>query len=169
MTRVPDTAARAVIAKALRLSYDGPAWHGPAVFEALAQVDAATADARPIAGAHTIRELTHHLSAWTNEVTRRVRGAPSALPLEGDWPTSAPAADPAASWAALRAALTASRDDVLAALDAFPVERLGERVGVIDDASLGAYSTYRQMLLGLVQHNSYHGGQIMLLRRAIEG
>ena len=52
------------IAEQLRRMYEGPAWHGPALLEALAGVTADQAGERPIAGAHTVHELVAHLAAW---------------------------------------------------------------------------------------------------------
>jgi uncharacterized damage-inducible protein DinB len=161
---------RHVISEALRLSFTGPAWHGPALLDALDGVDAEMAIAHPVADAHSIWELTHHVMAWTREVTRRLRDTPAALPLEGDWPAAPPNDAPArdAAWEALRNELATARGDLLAAIDAISESRLAERVGVIAGAELGAHVTFRQMLLGLVQHDAYHGGQIVLLRRALE-
>ena len=156
----------------LRRSYDGQSWHGPSLADALAGVDASAALARPVDGAHTIWELTHHVAAWSREVARRLRGAPAALPVEGDWPepfTEPDAAARDAAWARLREELTAARGDVLDALKAFPEERLGERVGTSDDPAIGGQASFGGMIIGLAEHNAYHGGQLVMLRRAIAG
>ena len=70
----------------LRRSFDGHSWHGPSLADVLDGVDARAALAHPVAGAHSIWELTHHLMAWTREVTRRLEGQPAGMPREGDWP-----------------------------------------------------------------------------------
>ena len=153
----------------LRRSFDGGAWHGPALADALAGVDARSALARPVAGAHSIGELTHHLAAWTREVARRLDGAPAAMPREGDWPAPlAPEADVDAAWRALREELAAARDALLAAVERFPAARLNERVGTGEDPALGEGTTFGAMLAGLAEHNAYHGGQIVVLKRAAE-
>ena len=59
----------------LRRAHSGDAWHGPSLTELLEDVDADTASARPIAAAHSIRELVLHIVAWQKEATRRVNGA----------------------------------------------------------------------------------------------
>lgn len=41
----------------LRCSVHGPAWHGPALLESLADVEPDEARARPLAPAHSIAEL----------------------------------------------------------------------------------------------------------------
>src|SRR5271169_5472946 len=52
------------IADQLRRAFDGDAWHGPALLELLADVDAAAAAATPLADAHSIWELVLHVAAW---------------------------------------------------------------------------------------------------------
>ena len=46
----------------LRLSFEGEAWHGPSVLEALDDVTADVASAHPIDGAHSIWERVLHLT-----------------------------------------------------------------------------------------------------------
>jgi len=50
------------LADQLERSFRGGAWHGPAVAETLAGIDAATAAARPLPDAHSIWENVHHLT-----------------------------------------------------------------------------------------------------------
>ena len=152
----------------LRRSFDGHSWHGPSLADVLDGVDARAALAHPVAGAHSIWELTHHLTAWTREVTRRLEGQPAGMPREGDWPDAPDATgDVEARWRAVRDALTDARGALLAAVEAFPPERLDDRVGTSDDAAIGGQATFAGMLVGLAEHNAYHGGQITLLRRAL--
>jgi hypothetical protein len=58
----------------LRRSFEGDAWHGPAVLEVLAGVDAGQAAARPIADGHCIWELVLHLAGTYRLVLRRLGG-----------------------------------------------------------------------------------------------
>ena len=137
----------------LRRAYTGDAWHGPSLKEVLEGVDADTASARPIADAHSIRELVLHIVAWEKEAIRRVRGEGSDLPPEEDWPHGADA------WAALLEELEASH------------VRLMETLAELDDSQLdgaviGTGGTVYHLVHGVVQYNLYHGGQIVLLRRA---
>ena len=57
----------------LRLSFEGPAWHGPSVLEALEGVSAEDAAEHPIEGAHSIWELVLHLIGTYRLVLRRLR------------------------------------------------------------------------------------------------
>jgi uncharacterized damage-inducible protein DinB len=149
------------LADQLERSFHGGAWHGPAVAEALAGVDAAAAAARPLAGGHSIWEIVHHLTVWTDVPRRRIDGEGlQDLPAERDWPPVRETS--AGAWSAALAAL----EEAHAALRA--------RVGGLTDAQLddpvvGSDPTVRGMLLGVVQHNAYHAGQIALLRKGASG
>ncbi len=74
------------LADQVLLAHDGPAWHGAALAENLADLTAAEAAAHPIAGTHSTWELVLHMAAWAGEVQRRLDGAVPSLPAEGDWP-----------------------------------------------------------------------------------
>src|SRR5580692_8893373 len=67
------------IADQLRRAFDGDAWHGDSVLQILNGVDAKTAAAHPIAGAHSIWELVLHIAAWDGAVLRRLH---SDVPVE---------------------------------------------------------------------------------------
>lgn len=65
----------------LRLSFEGGAWHGPSVLEALEDVTPEAAYAHPVAGAHSIWELVLHLGGTYRLVLRRLQGS-DAQPLQ---------------------------------------------------------------------------------------
>ena len=147
------------IAEQVRRSFEGEAWHGPAVLEALDGVTAAMASARPIAGAHTIWELVLHLTATYDLVLRRLSGDATRLTPEDDWP---PMGDPTEErWAEAVAALRAADSRAREAIARHPADRLDEPIvaGV-------PYPAHMQFA-GLAEHNVYHAGQMMLLRRAL--
>jgi uncharacterized damage-inducible protein DinB len=145
----------------LERTFRGGAWHGPAVAEALAGIDASAAAARPLAGAHSIWEIVHHLTVWNEVPRRRLDGERlQNLPAERDWP---PVEDVSAG--AWRAAL-ATLEDSHAALHARVLDLAD---GQLDDPVAGSDPTVRGMLVGILQHNAYHAGQIALLCKAPGG
>ncbi|HEV2147748.1 MAG TPA: DinB family protein [Longimicrobiaceae bacterium] len=149
----------------LRRSLHGPAWHGPALLEVLADVTPAEACAHPVPGAHSIAELALHALAWIEEVTRRLQGAVAALPERGDWPLPPPdLQDP--GWRSIHEELSRGAERLERTVGGFPPERLLEQVAG-SDAQLGGGIRHVVMLHGLAQHNAYHGGQIALLKRAL--
>ena len=59
----------------LKRAFEGSAWHGPSVHEALEGITAEQAHPRTLQNAHSIWELAHHIAVWENAVRRRlVRG-----------------------------------------------------------------------------------------------
>lgn len=153
----PSKVETARLADQLERSFRGGAWHGPSVEEALAGVDGATARRRPLAGAHSIAELVGHLAFWLETASRRIEGAGEGSVDEGDdW---LPLDESDDGWRRLVARLDAAH------------RRLHAQVLALDDAALdgavaGCDPTVRGLLLGILQHNAYHGGQIVLLRKA---
>jgi uncharacterized damage-inducible protein DinB len=152
------------IADDIRRMFAGHAWHGPSVKEAVADVTAGMAIAPSLPGAHTIFELTHHLAAWVGETTRRLRGGAPGEPADGDFPPKETTVDDA-TWSALLARLEARHEELIAAVLAFDASRLDTVVGDADPEGTG--TTYRTMLHGLISHDAYHAGQIVLLRKAL--
>jgi uncharacterized damage-inducible protein DinB len=151
------------IADELSRALDGDPWHGDAVMTILADVAASTAAVRPPGGAHSIWEIVRHMTAWTDEVGRRLEGHAPGEPQAGDWPPPSGATDD--DWA----------HDVDALRDAH--RRLIERAGRLTDAQLhaapvearnrpaGSGVTAYVLLHGLAQHHAYHGGQIAILKK----
>ena len=145
----------------LRSAFEGPAWHGPAVLELLRDVTPAEAATRPIGGAHTIWELVLHLTACYDLVLRRMRGDARQLTPAEDWPSMAKPTD--ANWQEAIAALRGRNEAMRAAVLRFEPARLSAPL-----VPEPPYTAYEQ-LIGLTQHDLYHGGQIALLKRAIRG
>jgi uncharacterized damage-inducible protein DinB len=142
----------------LRRAFEGEAWHGPSVLEALQGVSAESAAARPIAGAHSIWELTLHLAATYRLVLRRLGGNGAALTPEEDWPAvPAPTAE---GWSSAVQELTRLNEEMRRAVAVFPVERLDQPL--VPEAPYAAYTQF----IGITQHDLYHAGQIVLLKRA---
>ena len=138
-------------------SYDGDAWHGPSLREALEGVTAARAAAKPVPGAHSIWELAAHVSGWTDAIHRRFDGEAKSAPYEGDFPETVSGTEEA--WTALLATL----DERVRALHA--------RIGELTDAELTETDEdgddWRFVTaLGVTSHNLYHAGQIALLKKA---
>jgi hypothetical protein len=143
----------------LRRAWDGDPWHGDALHVILQGLTAEAAGARPLAEAHAAWEIVLHLSAWTNEVARRLRDRVARDPAEGDWPRAG------GTWDVAVDALARAHAGLLEAVAAFPPSELDSVVGEARDRPLGAGVSYAVMLHGVAQHYAYHAGQIALLRK----
>lgn len=153
-----------VLVDELRRAYGGDAWHGPSTLSVLADVSAEQAAARPIPGAHTIWELVLHLTSWVREVRRRLEAGVTAEPADGDYP--APPARPSdAAWEQARGALAAAHEELVRTLLTFPDGRLHESPR--ETRAQQPSVSYAVTVHGLSQHDAYHTGQIVLLKKAL--
>jgi len=142
----------------LRRAFQGEAWHGPSVMELLRDVTAEQAAAHPIAGAHSIWELTLHIAAWERFVMRRIVEAEALDPTdEENFPAVVDTS--AKAWTAALEAVNRNHAELLDAVAGLDDERLAEIVPG------KPYSIYF-MLHGVIQHDLYHAGQIALLKKA---
>jgi uncharacterized damage-inducible protein DinB len=150
------------IGSQLKRASEGGAWHGPALLELLADVPAARAASRPLAGAHSIWEIALHVAAWQGFAARAVEGAamPTDLAAAEDWPPVSDTSEDA--WRAAVAGLREAGRRLRDALRGLSEEDL-ERVVP------GREYTFYFLLHGVVQHGLYHAGQIALLKRASAG
>jgi uncharacterized damage-inducible protein DinB len=141
--------------------FDGEPWHGSSITEVLKGIDAEVAAKQSIPHAHTIWELVLHMTGWTREVASRVRGAVAKSPPE-DWP--APrfgGGEPA--WKSAKDDLAAAQKEIEAAVAALQADDLLRWI----ENHEGTSCTIGTVIRGLLQHHTYHQGQIAILKRAV--
>jgi len=143
----------------LRRAFEGEAWHGPSVLEAFGGLSHEEAAAHPIAGGHSTWELALHLTGTYRLVLRRLGGDGRQMSGDEDWPPPPPATEEA--WAGTIRLLVELNRDLRRAIRAFPVERLDERL--VPEAPYTAYTQF----IGITQHDLYHAGQVLILKRAL--
>ena len=143
----------------LKRSYEGHAWHGPALRELLDGVSAQAAAARPVAGAHSIWELVLHVAAWEDAARRILDGEEIGdMPEAQNFPPAAAVSDHAWHEALghLESVHRALVEDVHDLTDEELMQEVPSR----------KYTVYF-LLHGVVQHNLYHAGQIALLKKLL--
>jgi uncharacterized damage-inducible protein DinB len=150
------TAERDRIVDQLKRAFEGEAWHGPSVLEALEGVTWKGALQKPIPQAHSIWEIVLHMTAWEDIVRRRLLGESPDITDEENWPVlenPGPADWPRAleglkaGHLRLRETAASVRDDLL------------------DSSPTGKHSTRYVLLHGIIQHDLYHAGQISILKK----
>lgn len=146
------------LADQLERSFRGGAWHGPATREVLARIEASTAQRRPDGSPHTILELVRHITFWVRAAYLRI-GRGENVNSDGDWPEEQGVLGEDA-WNEVIAELEKAYGDLHASLLELDDDRL-------DDAVPGADPTVRGLVLGTLQHNAYHTGQIVLIGREL--
>ncbi len=157
----------AYLTELLRKAHADDPWHGPSVADTLRELTAAQAAAHPIPGAHSIWELVLHLAAWQGEVTRRLEGNAPAMPEEGDFPDVGEISE--AAWQSALEHLDATFGRLLETLGRLTDADLDRSGGSLTDRALGTGAQLRTMVVGLLQHDAYHSGQVVMLRKALAG
>jgi uncharacterized damage-inducible protein DinB len=148
-----------VLANHIKRTVTGPMWHGPALDDLLKDVTPELAAARPITGAHSIWELVLHVTAWADIAVVRLRGERIADPTpDQDWPPVR-----ATDQAAWDETLKRMRDSHRALAHA--VRHLD--AGVMHEKIEGLEYSRSNLLHGVIEHSTYHGGQIAILKRAL--
>jgi uncharacterized damage-inducible protein DinB len=153
------------LANHIERTVTGPMWHGPALAEVLEGVTAGQAGKRAIAGTHTIWELVLHITAWAEIARQRVEGQGTGDPTAAqDWPPAPVSgsdldlrSDPA--WAAAVERLKEVHLQLAADARVLGEAQLNAKIPELD-------YTVHDLLHGIIEHGTYHGGQIALLKRA---
>jgi uncharacterized damage-inducible protein DinB len=155
---------RGALIRQIIATHDGEPWYGSSRMSLLKGVRYTEAAAQPVPGGHSVWALVLHMTAWTNEVRRRVNGQVPASPVEGDWPAVTEVS--ASAWEAARQALTNAHHQLVTDLKALPESRWRDPVGDTHNPALGTGLDIEGMVVGLAQHDAYHTGQIASLLRA---
>jgi uncharacterized damage-inducible protein DinB len=142
------------ITKLLQRSFEKGAWHGPAVKEVLQDITQETSSKR-LPNTHSIIELAGHLTTWRNYVAKKLNGETAyTVPDEMNFPGIT-------DWSKAMAGLEESQQNLLLALSKFPAEKLADLVQGVSHKY-----TYYTMLHGIIHHDLYHTGQIILIKKA---
>jgi hypothetical protein len=131
--------------------YGGPAWHGPALRDLLDGVSEEQARAHPVGAAHSISELVAHIRIWMDVAARRVSGEVLSSRDVQSWPELGSFADEVA-------ALERAQGHFADAVARLQTDDLDKKVA-------GKKHTIYAEVHGVLQHNTYHAGQIALLRK----
>lgn len=155
---------RGTLSRRLQEVWSGNPWYGDSSAKILDSISAAEA-AHRVTGVHSIWEIVLHMTAWTEEVGARVRGAGAKAPDRGDWPPVA--ATTAEAWDAALHDLGEARRALLAEIESVHEEDLHLHVKSHSSPFTDTGSTRAHTLNGLVEHDAYHLGQVALLKKAV--
>ena len=144
---------------------EGDPWYGSSLLRILEGLNASAAAAHPIDGAHSIWELVLHMTAWTHEATRRLRGGLPGEPAEGDWPPVA--GTDATAWRDAVGELRNAHADLARTLARLDDVELGRQVAGTQVDDRGTPVTIHRTVVGMLQHDAYHTGQVALLKKVV--
>ena len=124
--------------------------------------------ARQVAGfPHSVGQLVFHMNYWMDYELRRIRGERPAYPEHSaqSFPP-APAPTDAADWERLRKRLSGLLDE-FTALAKSPRAELDRPIETMHEGDTKIAGTLEAVLWQMIAHNSYHTGQIAMVRRAL--
>ena len=139
---------------ALRGAFVAKGWHGPSVLQSLSGLRAKKARKHRAGAAHSIHEVVDHLEYWEHVAIHYVRRGRPPKRLRKDW------AKPSLSFAKSVCRLRVTHRVLVAAIALLKEADLERPVRTVSRRRL----SLGQVLHGVAAHDSYHAGQIRLLR-----
>jgi uncharacterized damage-inducible protein DinB len=139
---------------ALRGAFVARGWHGPSVLQSISGVRAKKAKKRRAGAAHSIHEVVDHIEYWEHVAIHYVRRGRPPKRLRKDWAT------PGLGFAKSVKRLRATHRVLVAAIALLKDADLERPVRTVSKRRL----TLGEVLHGVAAHDSYHAGQIRLLR-----
>lgn len=135
----------------LRHTFEKNAWHGLAVMEVLNSIDEGLVY-KKFNSPHSIVELVGHMTSWRIFVAEELAGNVNCkVSEEMNFPVLT-------SWKQAVDELIASQKKLLVGIEKFPDERLSE---VVPNRPYKFFT----MLHGIIHHDLYHLGQIVLITK----
>jgi len=110
---------------------------------------------RPAEGVASTWEIVNHLLHWKGVVLKLLDG--QSVSTQGDWPSVKVVTEPA--WEAARSDLKTQHEQIRQHL------RSSDDEGLSQAPPVDEHWPWSHALLGLVAHDCYHTGQIMMLRQ----
>lgn len=116
---------------------------------------------------HSIGQLVFHMNYWMDYELRRIRGERPAYPRHSSesFPLAPSPAD-AEDWDRLRRRFAGLLSDFTALAKSFP-EEMQRQIETVYEGDTKLAGTLEAVLWQMVAHNSYHVGQIAMLRRTL--
>jgi uncharacterized damage-inducible protein DinB len=117
---------------------------------------------------HSIGQLVFHMSYWMDYELRRIRGERPIYPGHSaeSFP-SAPSPSDAQAWDRLRKRFASLLAD-FAALANSPPQEMQRQVETVYEGDKKVAGSLEAVVSQIVAHNSYHVGQIAMLRRSLD-
>lgn len=144
----------------LKSSYDGESWYGDSIMQNIQTISSEQAFHHPIPEAHSIAELVTHMIAWRQFLLKRLQGDDDFSVQQEDsfnWQLIDP--NPKTAWKSLLRVLDDNQTQLLAVMtkkeDAFLDEKVAQK-----------NYDFSVLIHGVIQHDIYHLGQIVLLAKA---
>lgn len=145
------------IIQLLNAGFHGSAWHGPSVLEAVKSITPKEASFKTPT-VHTAAELIYHITSWRIFGLKKLQGDPDYL-IDDEKINFGPAAKvDQFELETLLMELSLSHDELIK-------ELLKKDDDFLNEIVPGTEYTYYTLIHGIIQHDIYHTGQIILLKK----
>lgn len=147
------------IKTALRHLYEGEVWHGPSIKEILVDMTAQDALRRVTPKSKNIAEYLIHITNWRIFALEKLTGGDSydiILNSEADWSVINELDEK--GWAEILQNYEEAQTELLEVVDTYTNAKLEAIVP-------GRKYTFYTLLHGVIHHDIYHSGQMMMLKR----
>ena len=142
--------------KLFRDHFDGNPWIDVSILPSLKGLNAPAA-AKNMEGFNSIWQIVHHMTCWRETMLERLRGKPIPSPADNYF---VPVTDISPkAWTKAVSRLRVSQRSLLA--------YLSEEPGAMDEKPGNQVYTRYELIQGLLQHDAYHLGQIILLKKLL--
>jgi uncharacterized damage-inducible protein DinB len=141
--------------------FNGTPWYGAPMTEILKKISPAMAFKTPFRKAHSIAQLVAHVVYWRQSLIRRLEGDweyRGSMQSEDNWPANAKLKR--TGWKSILASLNESQQRLVSLLD--------KQSDTLLRKKYSEKSTYRDVVVGIIQHDLYHLGQIAYLKSLFE-
>lgn len=136
--------------------YDGECWIGLNFKQAIKGIDEAIAAKKTSNAFNSIWQLVNHIIYWRKTVMIRLQGVLGNPPIPDFYQ---PDKTDKQSWKETLLHFEEVHQELIKAIRAFPP-------GKLNNVSPMQEQTNHQLLIGCLQHDSYHMGQIILLKKS---
>jgi uncharacterized damage-inducible protein DinB len=146
------------ITRLFRDLYDGNPWIDVTLMGTLRKISAKHAAKKIFPDRNSIWEIVNHLISWRENVLLRVQGNEIAAPNTNYFTPVTDTSD--AAWTKVLERLENSQHQWLAFLEGLDVVSL-------DHIYPSNKMTYYEHILGILQHDAYHLGQVVILSKLV--
>jgi len=138
--------------------FNGDSWIDVNIMDTLASLSHKQAAAKPFREANSIWQIVNHLVSWRETVVKRIKGENIPSPEHNFF---LPVAD--TSEAAWEKTITDFETSQQAWLTALKVMTPGE----VEQVYTPRNQTNYELIMGILQHDAYHLGQIVILKKFV--
>lgn len=138
--------------------YSGSPWIDVSICDSLAEVSAAQASTHVLKNANSIWEIVNHLISWRENVLKRVQGKVITTPAHNYFLPVSDTSEKA--WKKTLKQLETSQNNWIKLLDEFSP---ADFKNIYPNNGMNYY----EHIHGIIQHDAYHLGQIILLKKFI--